>query len=103
MDFFEVTLTCPPFILKVMTKIRTNHPPEISKILEDIQEQAETAAIKAAEWSIAECKYEGDKYNQYIDLLLKDSFGLLYQKYTNKIYRLGTYSQVNTKNKYTLK
>ena len=50
-----------------MTKIRTNHPPEISKILEDIQEQAEAAATKAAEWSVAECKYEGDKYNQYID------------------------------------
>ena len=32
-----------------MTKIRTNHPPEISKILEDIQEQAEAEGLRRSQ------------------------------------------------------
>lgn len=70
--------------------IRTNHSKEISKALEDIQNEAEKAAKKCAAWQVAECDYEGDKYNQYLNLLLKDAFGLLYRKYTNKVYRTGT-------------
>ena len=83
--------------------INKTFTPEIKRILDDIMTQAEKAGTNAVEWQVAECEYEGDKYNQYCDLLLKDAFGLLYNKYTNKVYKMGTYNRVNEFNKYTYK